>query len=178
MCLIYSVVPISAVQSDPVLHIGHSFSYTLFHHVLFQEIGYSSLCCIVGPHCLSTLNAIVCISYVSVFEVNLKPQTFCPLLSPCFVAVCPPLSPRVPSGCLLPTIALQPLKPNYPMSSPGLCCSFWDQGPNCSTRVKPSLPPDFSCSLASLLDTLSLIFPGPNHAKHLLVSLKCSREGK
>ena len=31
----------------------------IFHHVLSQETGYSSLCCTVGPHCLSILNGIV-----------------------------------------------------------------------------------------------------------------------
>ena len=30
-----------------------------FHHVLSQETGQSSLCCTVGPHCLSNLNVIV-----------------------------------------------------------------------------------------------------------------------
>ena len=29
----------------------HSFSHTIFHHVLSQEVGYSSLCCTVGPQC-------------------------------------------------------------------------------------------------------------------------------
>ena len=37
----------------------HSFSHTIFHHVLSQESGYSSLCCTVGPHCLSILTVIV-----------------------------------------------------------------------------------------------------------------------
>ena len=42
---IYNVVPISAVQeSDQVIHILHSFSHTIFHYVLSQEIGYSSQC--------------------------------------------------------------------------------------------------------------------------------------
>ena len=43
-------------------------SYTFFFflivssdHVLTQENGHSSLCCIVGPHCLSIPNVIVCI---------------------------------------------------------------------------------------------------------------------
>ena len=31
----------------------HSLSHILFHHVLSQETGYSSLCYTVGPHCLS-----------------------------------------------------------------------------------------------------------------------------
>ena len=34
----------------------YSFSHTIFHHVLSQEIGYSSLCCTVGPHRLSILS--------------------------------------------------------------------------------------------------------------------------
>ena len=32
----------------------HSFSHIIFHHVLSQEIGYSSLCCTVGP-CSSSI---------------------------------------------------------------------------------------------------------------------------
>ena len=36
-------------------------SHTIFHHVLSQETGYSSLCYTVGPHCLSILSVIVCI---------------------------------------------------------------------------------------------------------------------
>lgn len=32
------------------------FFCTTFHHVLIQEIGHSSLCCIVGPHCSSIRN--------------------------------------------------------------------------------------------------------------------------
>ena len=81
--LIYSVVPISAVQqSDPVIHIymyiyvcvciyilvytymythTHFFPYIIFHHGLAQEIGYSSLCYTAGTHWLSILNVIVCI---------------------------------------------------------------------------------------------------------------------
>ena len=44
------------------LHIYiHSFSYIILHHVSPQVIGYSSLCYTAGPHCLSTLNAIVSI---------------------------------------------------------------------------------------------------------------------
>ena len=34
----------------------HSFSRTIFHHVLLQEIGHSSLCFMVGHRCLSILN--------------------------------------------------------------------------------------------------------------------------
>ena len=49
--LIYSVVPVSAVQhSDPVVCVC-SFSHIIFRHGLFQETGYSSLCCAVGPLC-------------------------------------------------------------------------------------------------------------------------------
>ena len=45
---------ISAVQhSDLVIYTYiHSFSHTVFHNVLFQETGYTSMCYIVGPHCL------------------------------------------------------------------------------------------------------------------------------
>ena len=65
--MFYSAVSIYAVQhSDLIICMcvyiythTHSFSHTIFHHVLPQEIGYSSLCCRVGPHCLSILNVIV-----------------------------------------------------------------------------------------------------------------------
>ena len=46
----------------------HSFSHTIFHHGLSQEIRYSFLCCTQGPYCLSILNVIV------FFMVN---QNFC-----------------------------------------------------------------------------------------------------
>ena len=39
----------------------HSFCHTVFYHVVSQEIRYSSLCYMVGCHCLSILNVIVCI---------------------------------------------------------------------------------------------------------------------
>ena len=39
----------------------HSFSHITFHFVLSQEIGSSSLCYTVGPHCLPILNVTVCI---------------------------------------------------------------------------------------------------------------------
>ena len=46
-----------------------SLSHTIFHHILSQETWYSSLCCTVGPHCLSILIVIVYIY---------QPQTPCP----------------------------------------------------------------------------------------------------
>ena len=59
--LIYKVVPLSAVQQiDSVIHIETFFLKILFHYGLSQEIGYSFLCCTVGPCCLSILNVIVC----------------------------------------------------------------------------------------------------------------------
>ena len=59
--LIYNVVLISAVQqSDSVVHIYILF-HILFHYGLSQDIGYSPLCCTVGPCCLSILDIIVCI---------------------------------------------------------------------------------------------------------------------
>ena len=49
------------------IHI-HSFLHTIFHHILSQEIGYSSLRCTVGPHCPSILNVIVvCIFLAKLF---------------------------------------------------------------------------------------------------------------
>ena len=81
-------MPISAVQqSDEVIHIHTFFSYILFHYVLSQEIGYSSLCYTVGPCCLSILNVIVCIY---------QPQTPSPSLS----LPPPPWQPQVCSLCL------------------------------------------------------------------------------
>ena len=52
--LLYSIVTQSYICI-------HTFSHTILHHVLFQDIGHSSLCCTVGPHCFSSLNIIVCI---------------------------------------------------------------------------------------------------------------------
>ena len=39
----------------------HTFSHIILHHVPSQVTGYSSLCYTAGSHCLSTLNATVCI---------------------------------------------------------------------------------------------------------------------
>ena len=39
----------------------HSCSNTIFHRVLSQDVWYNSVCSAAGPHCLSILNAIVCI---------------------------------------------------------------------------------------------------------------------
>ena len=52
--LLYSIVTHSYIYT-------HSFPHIIFHHVLFQEIGYRSLCCMLEPHCLCILNVIVCI---------------------------------------------------------------------------------------------------------------------
>ena len=49
-----------STMTQSYIHI-YSFSHTVFHHVLSQETGHSSLCCTVGPHCLSFLNVIVCL---------------------------------------------------------------------------------------------------------------------
>ena len=74
-------------QSDPVTHISKfSFSY-IFHHGLYQETGYSSLCYTGGPHCPSILNIIVCIY---------EPQTH----SPSYSLPSPPWQPQVCSLCL------------------------------------------------------------------------------
>ena len=50
--MLYQFLLYFAVQSYIYIH---SFSRTIFHCVLSQEIGYSSLCCTGGPHCLSIL---------------------------------------------------------------------------------------------------------------------------
>ena len=45
------------------------FSHTIIHHILSQEVGYTSLCYTVGSHCLSILNVIVCIyQYSNVYR--------------------------------------------------------------------------------------------------------------
>ena len=62
--LIYNVPSISAVQQVTQSYIyvySFLFFHTISYHVLSQEIGHSSLCCTVGPHCLPILNVIVCI---------------------------------------------------------------------------------------------------------------------
>ena len=62
----YNAVPISAVQqSNPIIPIYTFFSHIILHHVLSQDIGYSSLCFPVGLHFLSILNVIVCIYQTS-----------------------------------------------------------------------------------------------------------------
>ena len=59
--LIYNVVLASGVQqSDSALYIYILFQI-LFHYSLLQDIEYSSLCCTVGPCCLSILYIVVCI---------------------------------------------------------------------------------------------------------------------
>ena len=75
--LLYGIV----IQSYMYIH---SFSCIIFHCVLSQEIGYSSLCYTVGPHCLSILNVIVCIYQPQTPSPSLffHPQMyFCELLS-------------------------------------------------------------------------------------------------
>ena len=57
--LLYSIVTQSYIYI-------HSFSQTISHHGLYQEPGYSSPCCTVGPCGLSILNVILC---------NYQPQT-------------------------------------------------------------------------------------------------------
>ena len=78
--LLYSIV----IQS--YIHI-HSFPHTIFHHVLSQEMGYSSLCYAVRPRCLSILNVILCIY---------QPPTQCPS----HTLPAPPWQPQVCSPCL------------------------------------------------------------------------------
>ena len=51
----YNVVFITATQeNDSVIH-TYIFFHTLFHYGLSQDIEYSSLCCTLGPYCLSIL---------------------------------------------------------------------------------------------------------------------------
>ena len=115
--LICSVVSISAVHHiDSVTHTHththtHTLSCTIFHHVLPQKIGHSSLCCSVGPHCISILNVIVCIY---------QPQTLCP--SP-FHFICfwfsQDLQVTDPTSLLqlFSTVHFFPLSPTYVLNS-------------------------------------------------------------
>ena len=50
--LLYSTVTQSYAYIYIHTHICY-FSHTTFHHVLYQEIRYSSLCCTIGTHCQS-----------------------------------------------------------------------------------------------------------------------------
>ena len=62
MWLICNVMLLSVIQqSDSMIHIYIHLKNIIFHHGLSQEIGYSSLHCVVGPHCLSILIVIICI---------------------------------------------------------------------------------------------------------------------
>ena len=65
--LLYSQVTLSYIYVR-----SSFFFHTIFHHVLTQEIGHSSLCCTVGPHCLSIiLNGIVWSSHCGAVETSL-----------------------------------------------------------------------------------------------------------
>ena len=78
--LLYSILTQSYICT-------HYFSNSIFHCVLSQEIGYSSLSCILRPHCLSILNVVVCIYQLQ----NPSPShSLCP----------PPWHPQVCSPCL------------------------------------------------------------------------------
>ena len=64
--MIYNVVLVSGVQKSEsdiymciYIHIDILFQI-LFHYRLLQDIEYSSLCCTVGPGCLSILYIVVC----------------------------------------------------------------------------------------------------------------------
>ena len=78
--LLYSIVTQSYIYIHP-------FSHIIFHHVLPQEIGYSSLCSTVESHCLSILNVI----FYSYWSQTPSPSHF---LLP------PPWQPQVCSLCL------------------------------------------------------------------------------
>ena len=87
--LIYDVLSISAIIK--VTQLYTFFSHAVFHHVLSQETGYSSLCCAVGSHGLSILNVIVCIYQPqtphpshSLFPPSWQPQVCSPCLRVCF----------------------------------------------------------------------------------------------
>ena len=73
----------------------HSFSHIIFHHVLSQEIRYSSLCCSVRPHCLSILNGIVCITNLLRLPLKLVSLAlFCPTTEAVpFIIFSPMVSP-------------------------------------------------------------------------------------
>ena len=68
--LLYSKMPQSFIHAYIYIciHTHTHILFLIFHHVLSQEIGYSSLCYTLGPCCLSILSVIVCIY---------QPQTPC-----------------------------------------------------------------------------------------------------
>ena len=72
--MVYNVVPISAESKVTRSYIyTHFFSHIIFYHVLSQELGYSSLCYMVGPHCLSILfyfKNIFTIVYLQILSVS------------------------------------------------------------------------------------------------------------
>ena len=75
--LIFNVPSISTVQqSDTAIHMYtfYFFFYTIFHHVLTQETGHSSLFYTAGPHYLSILNIIVCIYQLRTPHLSSSPH--------------------------------------------------------------------------------------------------------
>ena len=104
---------IFAVQHrDPVRH----FSHTIFHHVLAQEIGYSSLCSTVGHHCLSSLNTIApeasCSLLLQLPEVSSDPVSIytSPFLRSGLNSILAP-SPFIPVSLLSSTLSIYSLHP-------------------------------------------------------------------
>ena len=70
------------------------FFQILFYYRLLQDIEYSSLCYIVGPCCLSTLQIVVCICYPNYIQIYIYPniisnsQFTLPLFRPLCVCAC------------------------------------------------------------------------------------------
>ena len=66
VCLIYNVVPVSAVQqSDPVIHIYILFFLCYLPSWSIPRDWVSSLCYTAGPHCLSIVLWFLTLSYMS-----------------------------------------------------------------------------------------------------------------
>ena len=89
--LLYSIVLISAVQSYAYIH---SFSSYYFLSCYITKIGSSSLCCTVGPRCLSILNVVVYIYQAQTPHLShslphppCQTQVYCLYLWVCFCFV-------------------------------------------------------------------------------------------
>ena len=48
----------------------NALSHIIFQHVLSQEIGYSSLSCTVGPHCLAILHGLVGLFHKNIYLMH------------------------------------------------------------------------------------------------------------
>ena len=65
--------------SCPAKSLSCIFTYPFFHHVLSQETGYVSLCCTVGPCCLSILQKI----FLVIVDLQCSVSFYCIAKWPC-----------------------------------------------------------------------------------------------